>query len=163
MFNVREDHVTSPVSGKDYHFFVIEANDWINVIPLTRDGRLVCVRQYRHGIQETTLEIPGGVIDDGEDPLEAARRELIEETGYEPEEITLLGCVSPNPAIQNNRCFSFLATGCRRVAEQNLDGTEDIAVELIDPADVPHLVREGSFNHALVVAAFYLFDHREGG
>ena len=159
VFTVREDHVVSPVSGDEYRFFVIEANDWINVIPITTDGRLVCVRQYRHGTQEITLEIPGGVVDDGEGPLAAAERELIEETGYEPDEMVYLGTVDPNPAIQNNRCHTYLAKNCRLVREQNLDGAEEIDVELIDPGDVPALVREGKIAHALVVAAFYLFNH----
>lgn len=159
VFSVREDLAVSPVSGEEYTFFVIEASDWINVIPLTTDGRIVCVRQYRHGTEEVTLEVPGGVVDDGEEPLEAALREMTEETGYVADETIHIGSVAPNPAIQNNRCHTYLARNCRKVSEQNLDGAEEIAVELIDPADVPRLVREGKINHSLVVAAFYLWDH----
>lgn len=159
VFTVREDLAASPVTGDEYTFFVIEANDWINVVPVTPDGRLVCIRQYRHGTQEITLEIPGGVVDDGEDPLGAATREMIEETGYEPDEMVYLGSVAPNPAIQNNRCHTYLARDCRPTSEQDLDGAEEIDVVLVDPADVPRLVLDGTITHSLVVAAFYLFEH----
>lgn len=162
VFSVREDRSVSPASGAEYSFFIIEASDWINVIPLTTDGRIVCVRQYRHGTEEITLEVPGGIVDEGEEPLTAALREMTEETGYEADETIHIGTVAPNPAIQNNRCHTFLATNCRKMGGQDLDGAEEIAVELIHPSDVPRLVLEGHINHSLVVAAFYLFDHWRG-
>jgi 8-oxo-dGTP pyrophosphatase MutT (NUDIX family) len=158
VFRVREDIARSPEVGDDHSFFVLESNDWMNIVPVTEDGRIVCVRQYRHGTEEISLEIPGGIIDDGESPLEAAHRELLEETGYEAERIVEIGVVAPNPAIQNNRCHSFLATDVRRVREQALDITEEIDVVLVDPADVPALIAAGTISHALVVAAFYFWD-----
>lgn len=158
VFRVREDRAVSPLSHEEFSFFVVEANDWMNVIPVTEDGRIVCVHQYRHGTEEVSLEIPGGVIDDGESALEAAHRELLEETGYEAETIEQIGVVTPNPAIQNNRCYTFLATNVRRVRDQRLDAMEDIAVELIAPADVPALIGSGVINHALVVGAFYFWE-----
>lgn len=158
VFRVREDRTISPVSGEEFSFFVVEANDWMNVIPITRDGRIVCVHQYRHGTEEVSLEIPGGVIDDGESPLEAAHRELLEETGYEAETIEQIGVVAPNPAIQNNRCYTFLARNVREVRKPRLDAMEDIAVELVDPADVPGLIAAGMINHGLVVGAFYFWE-----
>jgi 8-oxo-dGTP pyrophosphatase MutT (NUDIX family) len=160
VFRVREDIARSPESGSEHSFFVVEANDWMNVIPVTEDGRILCVRQYRHGTEEISLEIPGGIIDDGESPIASARRELLEETGYEAAEIVEIGVVAPNPAIQNNRCYTFLATNVRHVGEQRLDATEDIDVVLIDQEDVPARIADGTISHALVVAAFYHWNAR---
>ena len=166
VFHVREDASRSPRSGAVHSFYVIESSDWINVVPLTPEGKVVCVRQYRHGAERITLEIPGGMVDPGETPAEAARRELREETGYEAEAIVPLGYVEPNPAIQNNACHLFLASGACPAGAQRLEGTEDIDVVLVDPAEVPRLIAEGQITHALVVAGFYFYEHyrrREGG
>lgn len=162
VFNIREDDIISPETGRQYTFHIIEADDWVNVVPITEDGQIVCVRQYRHGTGEITLETPGGVVDKGELPENTARRELLEETGYEAESIAHIGTVTPNPAIQNNRCHFYLANGCKRVAEQDLDGAELIDVVLVDPADIPQLILNGEINHALVVAAFYYLEQKNG-
>lgn len=159
VFHVREDRSRSPRSGEAHSFYVIEASDWINVIPVTPEGQIVCVRQYRHGVEAVTLEIPGGVVDPGETPVAAARRELREETGYDTDDVVYLGHVAPNPAIQNNACHTFLARGVRRVGAQELEGTEIIDVVLVDPAEVPRLVAEGAITHALVVSGFYLYEY----
>lgn len=159
VFDVRQDRARSPETGDEHDFYVIESSDWVNVIPLTPEGQVVCVRQYRHGIEEITLEVPGGIVDPGDaDPAEAARREMHEETGYTAEEIIPLGAVAPNPAIQNNRCHSYLALGARPAGDQRLDGAEEIEVVQVDLDDVPHLITSGRINHALVVVAFYLLD-----
>lgn len=162
-FRVRQDLSRSPQSGEAHTFYVIEAGDWVNVIPVTPEGKLVFVRQYRHGVEAVTLEIPGGMIDTGETVAEAARREMHEETGYDTERFVYLGGIAPNPAIQNNVCHFYLALDARAVGGQHLDGTEDIDVVLVDPAEVPERIVHGEVNHALVVVAFYLYDQYQRG
>lgn len=162
VFRVRADRMRSPRTGDDHTFYVIEATDWVNVIPVTPDGRFVFVRQWRHGTEEVTLEVPGGMVDDGEDAGEAARREMREETGYDTDRLVYLGSVAPNPAIMDNTCATYLALDARPTAERALDVGEDIEVVLVDPADVPRLVRAGAITHALVVVAFYLHDLHRG-
>lgn len=136
-------------------FYVVTAPDWINVIPVTEDDRVILVRQYRFGIEGSTLEIPGGMCDEGEPPDAAARRELREETGYEAGDLELLGSVHPNPAIQNNRCHSFLAPGVRRVGAPDPDTDESIEVVEVPLSEIPGLIAGGKITHALVIAAFH--------
>ena len=137
-------------------FWVVEAPDWINVVPLTDDRRVVLVRQYRFGVEGFTLEIPGGMCDVLEPPARAAARELREETGYEAREIVPLGWVHPNPAIQTNRCHSFLAIGARSTTEPEPDADEAFEVSTVPLDEIPRLIRDGTITHSLVVAAFYL-------
>ena len=157
IFNLRTDRARSPLTGAEHDFVVLESAPWVNVIPLTRADEVILIRQYRHGIREVTLEIPGGLVEEADTPLAAAKRELLEETGYRGETWIDLGYVHPNPAIQNNRCHTFLALGVTQAGPQALDEKEDIAVLLRPLADVPRLIREGEITHALVVAAFWRF------
>ena len=163
VFQVRQDRSQSPRSGKEHTFYVIESGDWVNIIPRTPEGQLVFIKQYRHGTAEVTLEVPGGMVDDGETVAEAARREMGEETGYDTEQIVYLGGVAPNPALQNNVCHSYLALNARPDGAQRLDDAEDIEVVLVDPADVPTLIVSGQITHALVVAAVYFFEKYQQG
>lgn len=136
-------------------YFVIDAPDWVNVIPATDDGRIVFVRQFRVGVSEYTLEIPGGMCDPGESPADTARRELREETGYAAGEMVDLGWVHPNPAIQTNRCHTFLAKGARAAGAPEPQGDEEFELVTVPEGDVASLVKSGAITHALVVAAFY--------
>jgi ADP-ribose pyrophosphatase len=129
----------------------------VNVIPITPSGEVVMVRQYRHGTRDVTLEIPGGLVEDNDTPEEAARRELYEETGYRAASMTPLGYVHPNPAIQNNRCYTFLAHDVFQAGSQEQDDKEDIQVVTHLLADIQRLIREGHITHGLVVVAFYRF------
>lgn len=159
IFRIRADSSRSPRTGNVHRFFVLESPDWVNVIPLTPEGNVVMIRQYRHGTEEVTLEVPGGMVDPGDgDPSVSAARELREETGYEAEEIIHLGSVAPNPAFLNNRCHSYLARRARRAHAVQLDGAEDIAFEEIPLADIPGLIRDGAITHSLTIAAFYYLE-----
>ena len=142
-----------PRAGKK-RFSLIEAVDWVNVIALTRDDHVVLIRQYRVGTAKVCLEIPGGMVDDGEDPQTAAARELAEETGYSAQRWELLGRVAPNPALQNNTLHSYLALDAERTHEPRLEGSEVVTVETVPLRDVTELLRRGAIEHALVVAAF---------
>ena len=163
VFSLRRDRSVSPRTGSEHDFFVLDACDWVNVVPLTADERVVMIRQYRHGIGDFTLEIPGGMVDPGESPAQAAARELLEETGYRADRIVALGSVSPNPALFANRLHSFLAEGCERVAEVANDHAEETVVELVARADVRRLLAEGAIDHALVMAAFHFWSLRGEG
>lgn len=158
VFNLRTDRARSPRTGAAHDFFILESSPWVNVIPITANQEIILIQQYRHGTRDVTLEIPGGLVEPADTPESAARRELLEETGYEAQELISLGFVHPNPAIQNNRCHTFLARNACPVATQNQDAREDIEVILKPVSDVPRLIREGSITHALVIAAFYRYN-----
>jgi ADP-ribose pyrophosphatase len=155
IFRLTARSCSSPRTGQEHEFFVLEAGDWVNVIPLLDDGRVVLVRQYRHGREEVTLEIPGGMVDESDtDPAAAARRELLEETGYVAERVAPIGVIAPNPAIQANLCHSFVASGLRLQQQQALDGTEEIELDYAPLREIPQLIRDGRITHSLVVVAF---------
>lgn len=141
-------------------FFVLQAPDWVNVVPLTDDDRVVLVRQFRFGVEGFTLEIPGGMCDGDEPPLRTAARELREESGYEAREIVPLGWVHPNPAIQSNRCHSFLALGAHPAGPMDPDPHEAFEVVTVPLGEIHGLVADGTITHALVVAAFHLLGVR---
>lgn len=158
IFRLWERRVRSPRTDAEHDFYVIEASDWVNVVPITTDGRLVCVRQYRHGVDRFSLEVPGGIMDEGETPEAAALRELEEETGYHAARTVYLGAVEVNPAMFTNRCHTVLALGVEPLGVTAFDAGEDIEVEVIPLADVPARVQNGDIGHALVVSALYLYE-----
>jgi ADP-ribose diphosphatase len=145
----------SPRTGQNHDFYVLEAPDWVNVIPLLDDDRVVMVRQYRHGRREPTLEIPGGMVDPTDvDPLAAARRELLEETGYRSGNLSKIGVIAPNPAILANLCHSYVARQLTFLGTQDLDSTEEIEVCTVPLSKIPGMIQDGTITHSLVVVAF---------
>ncbi len=147
---------------KDYT--VLEFGDWVNIIPVTQDGAIVMIRQWRHGIRRETLEIPGGLIShDDTSPADAAIREMTEETGYHSDNVIHIGTVEPNPAIQTNRCHTYLAKDAYLRTVQNLDPTEAIKVELMKKEHIYGMIRSNEITHGLVIAAFaFLLLHERG-
>ncbi len=164
LFQPRWDVMVNPRTGQPMRRLVLETRDWVNVVARTVEGRYLFVRQYRFGTERVTIEVPGGVIDPGEEPLDAARRELREETGYEAERWSSLGSVAPNPAVQDNRCHHFLAEGARHVTELALDEGEDLVVCTLSESEVRAGVASGEIDHALVLTALCrVFDLRRSG
>lgn len=157
LFNLRRDRARSPRTSEAHDFYILESPPWVNIIPLTPTKEVVLIRQYRFGIRDMTMEIPGGLMEPSDSPEEAARRELREETGYREETMIPLGAVHPNPAIQNNLCYTFLAEDVFPVGPLAQDDREDIEVVLKPLSEIPRLIREGAISHALVIAAFYRF------
>jgi 8-oxo-dGTP pyrophosphatase MutT (NUDIX family) len=153
--SVRIDQCELP-DGQLIEGFVLEYHDWATVVALTPDNQVVMERQYRHGIQKVLLELPGGVIDDSDaSPLEAARRELLEETGYTSEKFIQVGKVYPNPANQVNSIHYYLALDAYKSAPQHLDGTEEIEVELLPLDDLIELAKRGELVQSLQVSALF--------
>jgi 8-oxo-dGTP pyrophosphatase MutT (NUDIX family) len=155
IFRIRDDIYRFEPTGLKRDFVVMESPDWVNVVPITEDGQVVLIRQYRHGIRAVCLEIPGGIVDPHEAPEAGAIRELREETGYVAERIRRLGRVRPNPAIQDNYQHCYLAEGCRKTSVPELDPFEHIEVVLYPLADIPRLIQSEEICNALVINAFY--------
>lgn len=150
IFSVREDYYTHPDKEGERSFFVIEASDWVNVIAVTKDDQIVFIRQQRPGVGAVRLEIPGGIIEPGEEPAVAAVRELAEETGYRGAEPELICATEPNPATHDNRCFSYLIRDARLDEAQDLDHDEVIEVQLRPASGLAELIESGGLSHALL-------------
>jgi len=139
------------------NFTVVNTNDWVTIIPTTIDNQFVLVKQFRIGTEETTLEFPGGAINKGENNLNAALRELKEETGLEPKEIDILGEVHPNPAFMSNKAYIYLARGCEPKYDLNLDMFEDIELVTLSKDELERYIKNGMIKHSIVLAAYSLF------
>lgn len=150
IFSVREDWYSHPDKQGERSFFVIETPDWVNVIAVTPADEVVLIRQMRPGVGGVRLEIPGGVIDPGEDPAVAAARELREETGYTGAPPELLCVTEPNPATHQNRCHSYLVRDARPGAERDWDHDELIEVRTVAVAEVGALIEREELPHALL-------------
>jgi 8-oxo-dGTP pyrophosphatase MutT (NUDIX family) len=160
LFELRRVIRRSPSTAAEHSFLQLIAPDWVNVVAITTDGRLVLVEQYRHGTNRVTLEIPGGAVDAGESPAVAAARELEEETGFRAGQLHLLGEVHPNPAFLSNTCWTYLAVGCRRDGVLRPDPSEEISIHLVELERFTELIDDGAIEHALVIAAH---DHLQRG
>lgn len=152
---VRKDAVRLPDGRINPEFYVLEYPDWVNIIAIDENGQYVMERQFRYGLGKTCYEIAAGVIEKGETPLEAAKRELSEETGYEGGEWTLLMQLSGNPSTTNNITHCFLATGVKKTKAQHLDSTEDLEVCLVSESDVRDLLEHDQIRQALMAAPLW--------
>jgi ADP-ribose pyrophosphatase len=158
IFDVRGTRYRHPKRSTEREFVIIDPPDWVNVIAVTRAAEIVLVRQFRYGIDEFSLEIPGGVIEADEAPLVAGMRELQEETGYTGAPAKLLGSVHPNPAIQSNRCHFVLIEDAVKSHDLAWDADEEIHVTTQPVAEVLALARSGGIVHSLVLNALMLFE-----
>lgn len=152
---LRKDVCQMPNGKRVPEYYVLEYPDWVNMVALTTEGQFILVKQYRHGVQQEVLEIPGGVIDPGEQADTAAARELLEETGYQFDHIEPLSELFPNPATSNNRTTTYLLTGGVKVQEQALDEHEEIDVIMASPEEVKRLLFANQFGQALHAAALF--------
>ncbi|MEO8795565.1 MAG: NUDIX hydrolase [Daejeonella sp.] len=152
---LRSDTCRMPSGNIINPYYVLEYPDWVNAVALTDDNQVIMIKQYRHAAGEVILEIPGGCIDKGEKPEEAVKRELLEETGYEFDNIEFLSSLYANPATGNNKTHCFLATGGKKVQEQELDGGEEIVVELISLERLKQLLLENEIGQALHTSGIF--------
>ena len=157
IFALRTDTAVSPRTGEAHDFHILESPPWVNILPLTEEDKVVLVRQQRHGIREATLELPGGLVEAGDTPREAALREMREESGYEPGTVSHLGSIHPNPAFLDNQCHMYLCRDAVPTGQQNLDEKEDIRVETRPLEEIPGLITDGTITHSLVLCAFFYF------
>jgi 8-oxo-dGTP pyrophosphatase MutT (NUDIX family) len=157
IFSVERSIARSPVDGTPHTFHRIRSPDWVQVLPITASGEAVLVRQYRHGPQRMTLEIPGGILDPGEVPATAALRECLEETGYRGRQAISLGVVNPNPALFDNRLHGFFATGVESERSVQNTSTEFTEPVLVPVRELEGLLLDGQIEHALVAATLWRY------
>lgn len=149
----------TPDGKKEGTFDVLQCRNWINILAFDENENLIMVRQYRHGINELSLEFPAGVIDQGEAPLDAAIRELQEETGYSSSDWQEIGKLNPNPAFIDNECRFFLARNCKKTHETNFDYFEEIETELYKLSEVKEMIAQNKIGHSLVACGLYFYDN----
>ncbi|MDE6693745.1 MAG: NUDIX hydrolase [Muribaculaceae bacterium] len=159
----RRDTVELPDGRVNSEYYILEYPSWINVIAITTDGEFVMVEQYRHGLQNVFIELVAGVVEPGEEPLSAARRELLEETGYAGGEWRLFSVISSNPSTNNNLTYCFIAEGVEKVADQQLDATEDIAVHLLSEQEVRTMLDKDLIKQALMAAPLWKYFATKAG
>lgn len=152
-------HSVSPDQKVQNDFFVVEMRDWANVVAITKDKKILFVKQYRHGINDICLELPGGIVEKtGEDRFwQTAQAELLEETGYTTKNWQRLGRVSGNPGFINNWCEFFVAEDVEKTHEQSLDPQERIEVVEYPIYEIPELIEKQVIHHSIMVAALGLF------
>lgn len=153
----RRDHVKLPTGAEISEYYVLEYPDWVNVIAITREGKFVLIRQYRHALGETRYEICAGVCEKGEEPLESARRELYEETGYGRGEWSKLMTISANASTMTNLTHCFLAINVEPISTQHLEATEDLTVHLMSAEEVKQLLLNDEVKQSLMAAPLWKY------
>jgi 8-oxo-dGTP pyrophosphatase MutT (NUDIX family) len=163
IFRARFDWLQNPRNDSQMRAVVLESADWVNIVALTPEQKIVLVNQYRFGIRQATLEIPAGLVEAGEPPLQAAQRELREETGYTSEEWVELGWVQANPAFMSNRCFLWLAKNVVQSHATQLDVGEDVRIETLPWDDLRQAIQDGrTRNPFTLLSLSQVFDLRGG-
>ena len=163
LFSLTQKTVRSPRTGEISEVQAIQFPDWVLVLALTPQEEVVMVRQFRHGTEQICLELPGGLVDPGDDsPGLSAQRELLEETGYQADEVTFLGECCPQPAILTNKCFFYLAQNAVRVQTQDLDAGEDIEILEVPLKEIAAKIRNEEIDHGMVLLALFFFWMKEG-
>ena len=162
VFTLHRQTFLSPKDGRGKPFTILDVPDWVQVLPITPDGQVVLVSQFRLGTREISLELPGGVVEKGQTPLAAGQRELMEETGYQADGWRKLAAFRPNPAVQNNTAHFFVAEEARLAGSTNFDENEDIELVLMPLDRLKRLISDGKIDHAIMVAAILsYFNSRE--
>jgi len=150
--------IVNPRTGGESEFYRLNFPDWVNIVAVTKDDEIVFIRQYRFGSGGIELEIPGGAVEQGESPLAAGERELLEETGYAGKNSRIIGYVRPNPAIQGNRCYTLLVEGAEKVSSQDMEDMEDIEVLRRPRGAIEKLIHTGEIRHGLVLNALMFYE-----
>lgn len=158
----RRDHVKLPTGAEIHDFYVLEYPDFCNVIAITKDGKFLMERQYRHAQRLTAFEIPAGCVEKGEDPMEAAKRELYEETGFGGGKWQHFMTVSPNAGACTNTSYTYLAFGVERLSTQHLENSEDIQVVLLEEDEVVRMLQNDEFHQALMAAPLWKYVAMKG-
>jgi 8-oxo-dGTP pyrophosphatase MutT (NUDIX family) len=161
-FQLFEKKYTHPIDHRSGNFFTMHMADWVQVIALTEESKLILVQQFRFGSEELSLETPGGFMEKNEDPATAALRELREETGYVPEKAHLLISVYPNPALQDNRLHIIVAENCQKIDRQHLDPNEEITCYAATLSECLAKIKSGEINHAIAVATLLIYKLFQG-
>ncbi len=154
---VRKDSVRTDKGIDIEDFYILEYPTWVNVIAITTDGQFIIEEQYRHGIQQKVFELCAGMCEKGEEPIDAAKRELLEETGFGGGKWSLIGKFAPNPNSMNNWCYSFLAEGVTKLQEPHLEPTEDIHVHLFLPETLMAMIQSGKIVEGIMLTPLYMY------
>lgn len=157
VFRYQQVRRKSPTTNEIGEFDIIQCSNWVNVLAITPEKKIVLIKQFRHGTNKYTIEIPGGAINHAEEALVGAKRELEEETGYTSNNWVSLGKVDVNPAFMTNACYTYLALDAVKTNSQNLDPFEEIEVFEVNLSEIPSLVKKGTITHSLVIAGLYLY------
>lgn len=154
---IRKDHVLLPSGIEIPDFYVEELPNWVNVIAITKDGKFLVEEQYRHGIGQICFELCAGIVEKGESPIEAAKRELLEETGYLSDEWQAFGCYAPNTSGCNNYCYTYIATNLEKVTEPKLDETEEIRLHFFKEDEIKEMMLDGRISEAVMLAPLWRY------
>lgn len=162
VFSAVERRCVSPKDGGERVFACLKAPEWANVLAITPDGLVALVRQFRHGTREFSMELPGGVVEADQTPLEAAKRELLEETGYSASSYELLCSIRPNPALFDNTIHTYLAKDAVPTGHTDFDENEELDLHMVNLDELKAMILDGRIDHAMMVAAIGLYLVKRG-